>query len=173
MSIDNKHCMIDIETLGNGSDAAIIQIGAVTSDGEQWESTIKFSSAMKHGVVDPHTLKWWMNQSSEAVSSVSSGTDTLEDALEGLHNFIKSTGSKYFWAHATFDFPILNNAFNSTGVKNPIHFRMTRDLRTIEHFFGKKIDWEEREGTHHTALDDARFQIKHLEKMLEVAENEY
>lgn len=169
-----KHIMIDLETLGNHSDAAIIQIGAVVFDleqlGESFKATIDIEDAMRHGKVTASTLKWWMQQSEDARQSVMSGTEKLSDALERLNEFVKKIGGKkQFWSHATFDFPILSNAFKATGKQNAIQFRECRDLRTLESFYGDRIGWYAREGIHHDALADCIFQAMNTQLMLRVA----
>lgn len=171
-----KHVMIDLETLSSNSHAAIIQIGACVFDLKEihqgFRAAIKPDDAMRFGEVSGATLKWWMEQEDAARKSVMSGTDALETALRSLNTFVESCGGKgaCFWAHATFDFPILMNAYEKVGIKPSLSYKRMRDLRTLEDFFGRFITWDERTGTHHDALDDARYQAHHAQKMLRIAD---
>lgn len=171
------HVMLDLETLSSNSNAAVIQIGAVAFDlssmGPNYKATIDIADAMKHGEVSPSTLKWWMTQSDAARTSSMSGITTTADALNGLNTFITSLGDPYelqFWAHATFDFPVIMSAYNAAGIKAAIPYKRTRDLRTLESFWSDFIAWDARDGTHHDALDDALFQAKHAQLMLREAD---
>lgn len=68
------HMMLDLETLGDAFDAAIVQIGAVAFD--PWdkaaptrhiEITVDAHDAIvQGGSVSGNTLRWWMRQSEEA-----------------------------------------------------------------------------------------------------------
>jgi 3' exoribonuclease, RNase T-like len=184
------HSMIDLETLGRGHNAAIKQIGAVRWDDKYGEQALfdKFvvnvdlESAMQYGQVDASTLQWWLSQPAETRDSVwhkDIATVSLPEALVMLAAFLAPVGGKRkfigapadepeaigaFWAHATFDFPILANAYTATGIENPIHFKLCRDLRTIEMLH--PVDWTQRHGTHHNALDDAEYQAINLQSML-------
>jgi hypothetical protein len=169
------HIMIDLETLSSNSNAAVIQIGAVAFGlahiGPEFKATIDIADAMKYGEVSPSTLKWWMSQSDSARTSAMSGTTPLVDALHDLNAFIEAQGKDVqFWAHATFDFPVIMNAYNACGVKPAIPYKKMRDLRTLEMFWSDFIAWEAREGTHHDALDDAKFQASHAQLMLREAD---
>ena len=169
------HVMIDLETLSSNSTAAIIQIGAVAFDlssiGPTYKSSIDIADALKHGEASASTIKWWMEQSDAARASAMTGQESLVRALQGLNGFVNGLpGEHEFWAHATFDFPVLMNAYNATGVANAIPFRRTRDLRTLESIFGQFITREARSGVHHDALDDAMFQARHAQLMLREAD---
>lgn len=96
-------------------------------------------------------------------------------ALIYLNGWLKENmdcDSGQFWSHATFDFPVLTSAYLATDLKSAIPHRRCRDMRTIEMFFGNKIEWPTREGVHHDALDDAIFQTIAVQRMLKVARNE-
>lgn len=70
--------MVDLETLGSGNDAAIVQIGAVRfnpydydGDFELWKQNVSLeSSVAAGGQMDPATVLWWMHQPQEARESV-------------------------------------------------------------------------------------------------------
>lgn len=164
------HCMIDLETLGNSHDAAIIQIGACVFDKKEiLESCgldIDFKSACFAGSVTGDTIQWWMQQDDAAIKSVSKpdGRMTIQSALYSFEEWCKQYEIEHFWAHATFDFPILQNAYRAWDMTTPIHYRKCRDLRTAE-FLLPDIERPEREGIYHDATSDAEYQAKCLQMM--------
>lgn len=155
--------VVDIETLGQFYDAAIVQIGCALFSVEKgvfetkvWN--IDIGSAMQHGQVTPATLKWWLDQEAGARRSVFDGTLALPDAVKHFMDYVAEKNPRCFWAHATFDFPILAHACRQAGVK-PLPYKKLRDQRTIEDLL-PDIEWPVREGIHHHAGDDARFQAE-------------
>jgi len=164
-----KHCMLDIETLGTNTNAPIIQIGLVffTREGIITSSqlTIDFDEALKHGEADGSTIKWWLQQSKEAQNTLFSNARTSLEAVEIINKLVEAQNPNYYWAHATFDFPILMSLYRKLGVKFPIQYRVMHDLRTLETLAGP-IEWEPRTGIAHNALDDATHQAKHAMKLL-------
>lgn len=163
----------DLETLGNTSQAPIVQIGAVLFDNR---GTILESVNLKADlktipegfVVDFATLKWWFEQNDQAIKSVmTQGSLTHKDMLKEFMKWVQEIKEKYgrdisYWSHATFDPPILANNFKVAGVYNPIPFRAHRDIRTLTHFAGF-IDVK-RSGIHHDAIDDCIYQAKYITK---------
>lgn len=164
-----KHCMIDLETLGTNSNSPVVQIGLVffTIEGIQVQSqiTIDFDDALKHGKADGHTIKWWLQQAKEAQATLFENQKPIEHAADIVRKLIAAQNPNFYWAHATFDFPILNSMYMSLGQKSPLPHRVCYDLRTLEYLAGK-IEWEKREGVYHNALDDATYQAKHAIKLL-------
>lgn len=159
-----KDVMLDLETLGTKHDAAIIQIGACYFDRKTGEIGRGFSVNVDPGPerfsMDYAAIKWWFEQSDKARNMVMENPVTLEVALDGLKSFLWESDLTV-WSHATFDMPILNNAFETLGKKNPIAFRNMRDIRTVMDIYGEKVEIE-REGTHHHALDDAKYQARYV-----------
>lgn len=181
-----RHVMLDIETLGNTTTAPIVQIGVVCFQGGKtyqevgsYSTNIYFKSALSYGDANGDTLEWWLKQSDEARLSITKDSGkpitTLKKALEGLSETMDQwkNGDEFsleYWAHASFDFPIMNHACEKTWVSTPFYYRNCRDLRTIESMYqvvtGKDFEWIDREGVYHNAEDDARHQAKNLHKML-------
>ena len=65
--------MLDLETLGNGNNAAIVSIGAYYFDtedpdnGEEYYVLVNPATSVGYGqVMDASTVLWWMNQSEDA-----------------------------------------------------------------------------------------------------------
>ncbi len=166
-----KDVMIDLETLGTRYNAQIIQIGACFFDRNTGEIGDVFSANV---MIDPSedgkfttdydTIKWWFEQSQEARESVMRDPVPLSGVLGGLNQFVRQSGPDVMlWSHATFDIPILMNAFNVYGIKFAVPFRNMRDLRTLMDLSYADRDFPKRErtGIHHNALDDAQFQASY------------
>lgn len=171
-----KHLMIDIETLDTAPTAAVVQIGAVLFDRTEPKisqicATVDLETALKHGTVSASTLKFWLEQDRETIKSVYLGwkPDT-EAILIHLNEFMSQVDK--IWSHATFDIPVLKHFYSQMSLRCELdeNFRKCMDIRTLEMFAGDQIEWEPREGKHHNALDDAKWQVKHVIKMLNVME---
>jgi hypothetical protein len=160
-----KDVMLDLETLGTRHDALIMQIGACYFDRMTGEIGVAFSANIDPGsyndkfTVDYDTIKWWMQQSDDARRLVMEAPMSLVEAIFGLTHFLEGKDVT-LWSHATFDMPILHNAFQTVGMKNPVPFRNMRDLRTLVDL-ADYTDKLERDGVHHHALDDAKFQVRY------------
>lgn len=157
----------DLETLGNTSEAPIVQIAAVkfNEDGiyDEFDRKIKLESLDKYNFkVDYSTLLFWFSQKDIAIKQVMVEGDRI-DLRQALREFIEWIGkpSEYnYWSHATFDPPILKNNLDKVQVPNSIPFRNHRDIRTLTHFTGK-IETEFK-GVKHNALDDCRYQAEYI-----------
>jgi hypothetical protein len=163
-----KDVMIDLETFGNGNNAAICQIGACYFDrntgeiGNTFKVNIDAASAVKLGAaMDASTVYWWLEQSPEARASISAPPRLdIADAMYQLNDFLGNCTR--LWSHATFDFVIIMNTFRLLGVKPNFSYRAARDIRTLVDL--AKVDTVnavERTGTHHDGLEDAIHQVKY------------
>lgn len=161
-----KDIMLDLETLGTRHDAMIISIGAVYFDRYTGEIGLAFSANINpvgfadKFSMDYDTIKWWMEQSDNARKLVMEAPFEIREALAGFSAFVGDGSDKLIWSHATFDMPIIQNAFDVFGIKFPIPFRNARDLRTLMDLTDHHTKLE-REGVHHHALDDAKYQAKY------------
>ncbi|CDT98677.1 ATP-dependent 26S proteasome regulatory subunit (fragment) [Vibrio coralliirubri] len=173
------HVMIDLETMGNGNHAAIVSIGAVVfnpSNGElgaDFEEVVSLNSSAYYGDIDASTVAWWVNQSEEARSIFLKDTpkSTLKDALNELNQWLADLGEPKelcLWGNGKdFDNVILANAFKACRIRpNFVHWN-DLDVRTIVRM-GRDIlginpkETLVREGVHHSALDDAKFQAQYV-----------
>jgi hypothetical protein len=163
--------MIDFETLGNGKNACIAQVGACFfADGEilgQMKINFDAENCMKYGAeLDASTVYWWLDQSDEARKSILDQPRVQEyEALISLNEFLREAHE--VWSHATFDFVILMEALKRRNIKPSFSYRVARDIRTLNALcptFDKSL--VKREGTHHDALDDAIYQAKYVMVML-------
>lgn len=165
--------MLDLETLGNKPNSAIIQIAAIDfnkSTGEilhEFKINVDIDSNLEYRLhVDGDTVKWWLNQSDEARSSIMEHGYDLDIAIKSFIQFIKNIQpdreNVYIWTHASFDEPILRNAMYKVGAKNvPWSYRNVRDLRTLVDLAQIDPKTYKQQGTAHDALDDCKFQIQY------------
>lgn len=165
-----KRAMIDFETLGTGTAACVIQMGAVYfmpgDTGATFKCNVDPYDAVKNGaVMDTSTVMWWMAQSDEARKSVTSGERLPErKAFEALNEFLSRADE--VWSHATFDFVILTEALKRLGLKPAFHYRAARDIRTLVALSSVDTKKLHRDGVHHDALDDAIFQAHYCQAIL-------
>ena len=162
--------MVDLETLGNGSNAVIISIGACEFDPASGQITNKFymnvdpQSCVDVGLkMDVSTVMWWMKQSDEARAAFSKPSVPLEVALQEFKAWYPQ-GAGLWGNGATFDNVILGNAYSLCNIQRPWHFMKDRCYRTLKAL--RPDIKQERVGTHHNALDDAIYQAQHASKLL-------
>jgi exodeoxyribonuclease VIII len=165
--------MIDLETLGTGHDAAIVSIGAVSFNKQDIISgfyvTVDVCDAIRYGAVSGDTVKWWMQQSDEARKVFNDPNamtlpQALSEFVQWLGLFWNAHEFKIWGNGAAFDNVILANAFDKCDLSTPWEFWNDRCYRTIRAQYPDVV--VEREGTHHNALDDARYQVKVLQEIM-------
>lgn len=162
--------MVDLETLGNGSNAVIIAIGAVAFEPSSGQITSEFyvnvdpQSCVDAGLkMDVSTVMWWMKQSDEARAAFTKPSVPLEVALQMFKEWYPQ-GAGMWGNGATFDNVILSNAYTLAGINRPWHFMKDRCYRTLKAL--RPDIKQDRVGTHHNALDDAKYQALHASKLL-------
>ena len=174
-----KEVMIDLETMGNGSNAPIVSIGAVVFDpatgelGAEFEAVVNLNSSAYYGEMDASTVQWWLQQSDEARSIFKKETPKLplKNVLESFNQWLGEQGMPkelYLWGNGSgFDNVILANAYKACRIKpNFVHWNDS-DVRTMVKV-GKEILGIDpknnmvRQGVHHSALDDAKFQAQYV-----------
>lgn len=178
-TITTKHIMIDLETMGSGSNAAIVSIGAVTFDpktgvlGADFEIVVNLNSAAFYSEIDAPTVTWWLAQSEEARAIFLRETpkSSLKDALLEFNQWLADLGDAKelcLWGNgAGFDNVILNNSFKACKIRPNFTHWNDLDVRTIVKM-GRDILGIDpkatltRDGVHHSALDDAKFQAKYV-----------
>jgi len=160
------HVMIDLETLGTGSDCAVLSIGAVNFDpvngliGTPKLWTLEIDGQLAKGrKVEHGTVMWLLRQSEEARKAIYSAPHVVEaaQALDELAGY--GARYKFPWSHgAGFDLAILDHMYRQHAIPAPWKFWDHRDTRTIFALTGVRVD--RAEGTHHNAADDAVAQAK-------------
>ena len=166
--LNANNIMVDLETMGQNSNSAIIAIGAVRFSEtiqDSFYEIVDLQSSVDAGLeIDPSTIMWWMKQSDEARGAFAREGSSLIVALSdfslwaGNHPIIWGNG-------ADFDNVILANAYRAFSLKPPWAFWDSRCYRTLKNL-NRHIKME-RSGTAHNALDDARTQAIHAIEILE------
>lgn len=181
-----KNIMLDLETMGNGSNAAIVSIGAVLFDpltgaiGEEFYQVVSLNSSAHFGELDSSTVLWWLKQSDEARAVFEDeNKTTLKNALVFFADWVnehcdrneKDKPDAVVWGNgATFDNVILGNAYKAVRLRQPWFFANDRDVRTLVDL-GRQlrgIDPKKDltlQGTAHNALDDAKFQVRYVSEI--------
>jgi len=162
------HIMLDIETMGNKSDAAIIAIGAVAFDKngvkDKFYSQCSLASAVDIGLkMDASTVIWWLKQSDQARAAFADNDEAqaIQLSLIEFVQFYKKNNGGAVWGNgATFDNVILTTAFELAQIQKPWKFWDDKCYRTIKDTF-KDVKLV-RTGVHHNAVDDAESQALHL-----------
>lgn len=170
------HCMLDIETMGTGSYAAIVSIGAVKFDpnldgflNHAFSQGVSLASSMKAGLrVDADTINWWLRQDRAAVdaATIQIAVD-LDEALLGFAQWYGEDDSIPVWGNgAGFDNVILGNAYKAVGLDQPWSYKADRCFRTLRSL-APAVPRPEH-GVAHNALDDAIAQAKWLQAIVAV-----
>lgn len=169
-----NNVMVDLETLGNGSNSAIIALGAVEFDpttgelGREFYENIDAQSCVDFGLqMDVSTVMWWMQQSDEARAAFKKGGVSLPVVLAQFEGWLPHDA--VVWGNgASFDNVILSNAYRKTHGEQPWKFWNDRCYRTLK-TLRPDIPFI-RGGTHHNALDDAKTQAVHAIAILQALE---
>jgi 3' exoribonuclease, RNase T-like len=163
------HVMLDLETLGTSNDAVVLSIGAVKFDGSTFEELDAFHvaidpvSCQKVGLkIDAATVMWWLNPDryDARVALASHERHDLATALDGFQQWFGNETLPVWGNGASFDNVILRNAYTALGMDCPWEFWHDRCFRTMKNLM--PLVKPDRTGTHHDALEDARFQLTHL-----------
>ena len=169
----STHVMLDIETMGTSSYAAIVSIGAVkfTMSDYTWGGVfyqrVSLASSMRAGLrVDADTINWWLRQSQEAREAITPRAAVdLDEALLGFSQWYGEDDSIPIWGNgATFDNVILANAYKATGLDQPWSYKADRCFRTLRSL-APDVPRPEH-GVEHNALDDAIAQAKWMQAIV-------
>jgi hypothetical protein len=168
------HVSLDLETLGTGSNAAIISIGACKFDpwadggiDDRFHAHITFESAMKYGRADADTILWWIGQDQHARVTMLAAQDSAVELDEALSVFADWFGSEplLVWGNgATFDNVILRNAFKACVIECPWGYYNDRCFRTLKNL--SAVMAPPFEGVRHDALADAVHQAKWTQQIV-------
>lgn len=157
--------MVDLETLGNGSRAVIVAIGAVRFNSQSVFSNtfyrlVDAESCVRAGLkMDASTVMWWLKQSQAAREALCKPGVTLTQALTELSAWYPHDAC--LWGNgATFDNVILDNAYKAIKMSPPWQYYNHRCYRTVKALF--PLAATAFNGTAHNALDDAIHQAEHL-----------
>lgn len=175
-----NNIMLDLETMGKGSNAAIVSIGAVFFNpltgelGERFYKRIWLESAAKYGELDASTVVWWLGQSDEARDEINHDDSVgLSEAMRGFSEFVFNNTKGSFsdnrvWGNGcTFDNVIIANAYKQLKLQKPWSYAGDMDVRTIVELGRKLLNFDPKkdmpfEGEKHNALADAIHQAKYV-----------
>lgn len=176
-----KETVVDLETLGDGSDAHIVSIGAVKfnlEDNDTYEELDlnfdrtfyeKISLHIFNGGISAGTLQWWFAQSDEA-RAVFKKSDTQVDISKALAYFNRFTENRNVWGNGNmFDNVILRSAYKKWQMAPTWNFRQDLDMRTLRYIALAKVPDLELDslrelGTHHNARNDAIVQVLMMQR---------
>lgn len=165
-----KHIMIDLETLGNRSDAVILSLGAVKFDldsdkidDKAFYASISIDSNLELGRrIQEDTLLWWLKQEIAAQSVFHEEKIALPQALEDFSDWV-GTGDYEVWSNgADFDIPMVAHAFAQIQMETPWKFWAGNCVRTYKKLPGAKAiaSGVPFAGVKHDALADAVHQAQ-------------
>jgi len=169
----SNHIMVDLETMGNGNNSAIIAIGAVRFNegglGQTFYRAVDLQSSVDAGLeMDPSTVLWWLKQSEEARAEFITPGMALPLVLQELRAWMLS--DPVVWGNgATFDNVILANAYRRCAMEVPWAFWNDKCYRTAKGMFPQVRMI--RSGVQHNALADAMQQATHLIEIMKVVRN--
>lgn len=167
-----KHLMIDLETMGTESYAAILSIAAVQFDietgetGEKFYRAIQLESCVNHGLkIEPRTVLWWLSKSEEARQAyLGCPHTTLGEALCCLSEFIERfflDGPEIWGNAARFDLGLLINAYSVAGLQIPWDVKNEWCVRTLAKIRPEIKAAHTFEGVAHNPIDDCLNQISY------------
>ena len=173
------HLMIDLETLGQRPNCAVLSVGAVIFNKNgviQEQEYILSKTQQLHELsraTDPSTMEWWEKQSETArevlIKSEREGR-RVQDCMNHFSQWVSRYGKDliFVWGNgSSFDTVIMESLLDVCGVEIPWKFWNHRCYRTVKNIAG--IDTKkEREAAGflaHTALGDARWQANQLIKL--------
>lgn len=173
--------MLDLETPGITSNAAIVSIGAVVFDPDmgmlcdEFYRVIDMADAQEYGVCDDDTLEWWMAQpeSAQRIFDANNGAVGFEKALDDFAIWVTKMqlqhgGQVKIWSNGVgFDCVILRHGYDAAHLPCPWNFWNEFDVRTVVELGRQKLGVNPKkdmpfEGTAHNALDDAKHQAKYV-----------
>ena len=169
--------MIDLETASTRGDAAILVLAAIKF--RRWQNIgekcpintpecfyrkIDLDSCVKIGLrKDQETLDFWEKQPAEIRAEAFDGVrEDIKSVLADFSEFYK--GCICIWSNgATFDIPILAEAYARLGSRTPWEYYQARDTRTI-YDLGKVSSKDFPKDNPHHALYDCWRQIVGVQK---------
>lgn len=171
--------MVDIETLGMGSDAVVSQMAYMAVPADDPEERISFDSyylPIQPQIDAGRVLTWstiwfWFQQDDKARLKFE---QNIGEDSESLMAFVRSfchkltqvrqaaKGPVEFWAKGPqFDMVILESLIRMCGETPPWEYNEVRDLRTMMALAGIGTNDVDSTGiVKHVALEDCRYQIK-------------
>lgn len=137
-----RDIMIDVETMGTGPNAALVQIGAVHFDaatgktGDVFLCDVSLADSVHNygGKITAATVQWWAEQGGftpvHTPVTVAVALSALTEFFDRCHD--KDTDSLNVWAKGPhFDIAILEHHYLVDNVSTPWKYSRVRDTRTV------------------------------------------
>lgn len=164
-----NHCMIDIETLGTAPGSVVLAAGIVVFGKDSYEAMLKFNltESLKEDFKPNHeTLKWWEKQGFDytSLSDEKAGNEVI---LVKIASVIDRYKPNTVWGCGPqFDMVLLESYYRHYNIPVPWRYGQLRCFRTMRELFKPCIaDWSF-EGIPHNPLDDAKNQVRQLQKIM-------
>lgn len=177
--------MIDLETMGTGSNSAIVQLGAVQFDRHNgiigklpFKANIDLQSCLDMGLlVTGSTIEFWMTKSDtqrnglynpkpEHLNKVLTDFNNWLDYKAALENRFASAKIFHLWGRSPrFDLGLLHDAYKKAQLPVLWDFRKEMDVRTIEALrpdVKTKFDDERDLSKSHDSIADCEHQINYV-----------
>lgn len=182
----DNNIMIDIETLGTGSNAVMISLAAIRFNPrtgetfETFEGFLNIDDSVKLGKkVTEGTIMWWFSQEDKAIKTLmkkyKNNVDSVENILNKFHEWLIKVSPKnkkgdpdfYIWGNGPgLDLGIVKNYYHKSGMSEPWFFGKETCVRSIVRFNPKLKYNQKFEGVAHDGIDDCKHQIKYVSNIL-------
>lgn len=162
--------MLDLETMGNKSNTAIVSIGAVEFNmktgetGREFYKVVDLQSCLDAGLkVQASTIYWWLMQSEAARKRICSDCELIQKVLGNFNRWMQDCVKDVkIWGNgARFDIGILEDAYAACYIQTPWNFRSEMDVRTLVAFAPEVKANTPFTGVYHDPIDDCKHQIKY------------
>lgn len=169
-----RHCMLDLETLGNRAGCMILSIGATIftekgldpSPHASFHTFLNLEQQAAMGMtMEPSTVLWWLTQVDAArKAQTDSARVNIYNALCDFASWWSDNSAETVWANgADFDIPILTALYRMHGLTPPWKYNAGRCVRTIMALTGRKLGgFGTTNPLAHDALADAQFQAREV-----------
>lgn len=177
---EDNWCIVDSETTGLGKLSQIVQLGAISSDGEQWQSLVKPTIAIDEKATEVHGI------SEEHVKNAL----YIDRVFLDLWRFVKDRSLIFY--NAEFDLKLFRQSLRARGIQIAFPTSDARKCRIFTnggsiHCAMKQYsryvgEWNEQYGEYkyqplpdskHSALEDCRATLQVIKKMAEADDNNY
>ena len=164
--------MLDLETMGNKSNSALVSIGAVEFNletgetGREFYHVIDLQSCLDVGLkVNASTIYWWLQKSQTARDAICNNKKLpLSTVLNMFHGWMEDCIEHVnIWGNgARFDIGLMEDAYVACGYKKVSwYFRSERDVRTLVAFAPDIKANLPFMGIEHNPIDDCKHQISY------------
>lgn len=159
------HIMMDIESLGVRPGAVILSVALVRFTDEACvQVNLNYAEQQTLGFeTDTGTVDWWRGQDPAAWQAATQGAVPTKPGLEYIAQWLAwaaPDGDFLLWCHgATFDAPLLEEAYRRMTLPCPWRFWQVRDTRTLYDLAGINLK-DYAVPPPHVALNDAIAQTR-------------